>query len=352
MRTVDDEKLMAFVGKVIGDLGAIASGPLVVLGDRLGLYRAMADGEPVTAAELAQRTGTTERYVAEWLSAQAASGYVAYDGSGRFHLEAEQAVALTDESSPACVLGGFESFTAAAEIMPRLTEAFRTGVGVAWGEHNPSLFSGTARFFRPGYLANLVESWLPALDGMTERLDRGAKVADIGCGYGHSTTLMADAYPKSTFTGFDAHGPSIDAAAKLAAESGRSHHLDFRVATAKTFDGGPYDLICYFDCLHDMGDPAGALSHARSQLSSDGTVMIVEPMAGDELADNLHPLGRLFYSVSTLVCTPASLSEEVGTALGAQAGPARTQEIAERAGFSRFRKAAETPFNFVYELRP
>lgn len=352
MRQVDDDKLMAFVGQVIGDLGAVAQAPLVWIGDQLGLYRAMADGEPVTPAELAARTHTVERYVREWMASQAAGGYLAYDGDGRYHLEPEQAVALTDENSPMCVLGGFESFTAATRIAPQLAAAFRSGEGVAWGEHDPHLFSGTARFFRPGYMANLVGSWLPALDGVVDKLTAGARVADVGCGFGHSTTLMADAFPNSTFTGFDSHAASIGAAEKMAANTGKAHHVDFQVATAKTFPGTGYDLITYFDCLHDMGDPAGALAHARSAVAADGTLMIVEPYAGDDVAQNLNPLGRLFYSVSTLVCTPASLSEEVGTALGAQAGEERLRGIAEQAGFGSFRRATETPFNMVLEARP
>jgi 2-polyprenyl-3-methyl-5-hydroxy-6-metoxy-1,4-benzoquinol methylase len=312
----------------------------------------MADGRQVTAGQLAERTGTAERYVREWLAAQAASGYIAYDGDGSYHLEPEQAVALTDESSQFCVLGGFEAFTAAIKIAPDLTEAFRTGAGIGWHRHDEGLFSGVARFFRPGYAANLTGSWLPALDGMTDKLAAGARVADVGCGYGHSTILMAQAYPASTFTGYDYHAESIDAARKLAAESGVSGRVRFEVAGAKDFPGQDYDLITYFDCLHDMGDPVGALSHARGALCPDGAVMLVEPYAADDLAGNLTPLGRLFYSASTLVCTPASLSQEPGAALGAQAGEARLGEVARAAGFSRFRRATETPFNLVLEARP
>lgn len=351
MRTVDQDKLMAFVGQVITDWGALASAPLVVIGDQLGLYRAMADGEPVTAAMLAERTNTHERYLAEWLAAQAASGYLSYDGEGNYHLEPEQAVALTDESSPACVLGGFESFTAAIRIAPRLAEAFASGDGIGWAEHDAGLFRGTARFFRGGYLANLVPSWLPALDGVVDKLDAGARVADVGCGFGHSTALMAEAFPRSTFVGFDAHAGSIDAAGKQAAEAGNDQ-LNFAVATATDFPGPAYDLITFFDCLHDMGDPAGALRHSLQNLAPDGTVLIVEPFAHDDTGDNLNPLGRLFYSASTLICTPASLSEQGRTALGAQAGPRRTADIAAEAGFSRFGVATETPFNLVYQARP
>jgi SAM-dependent methyltransferase len=344
--------LRAVVEQVVVDMGALASAPLVFVGEQLGLYRAMADGEPIDAATLARRTGSDERYLQEWLSAQAASGYASYDGDGRFHLEPEQAVAFTDETSPACVLGGFEAFMAAVKVVPKLVDAFRSGAGIGWGEQDEALFRGTARFFRPGYEANLIDSWLPSLDGMLERLTAGGSVADVGCGYGHSTLIMASAFPKSRFVGFDAHPPSVEAAAKLAASAGLTDRVGFEVATAKTFTGGGYDLITYFDCLHDMGDPVGALAHARSALKSDGAVMIVEPFADDAVQDNLNPRGRLFYSVSTLVCTPASKSEEVGAALGAQAGPARTAEVAAQAGFSRFRRAAQTPFNLIYEARP
>jgi SAM-dependent methyltransferase len=351
MTDIDHDKLMTFVGKAVQDWGALTSAPLVVIGDQLGLYRAMADSRPVTAPELAQRTGTNARYVAEWLASQAAGGYVAYDGAGQYYLEPEQAIALTDESSPACVLGGFESMTAAVQIMPRLAEAFRTGEGVGWHEHQPALFSGTARFFRPGYGANLVSSWIPALTDASSALEAGGRVADVGCGYGHSTALMAMAYPNSTFVGYDYHPASVDAARKLAADAGLAERLHFEVASAKEFPGTGFDLITYFDCLHDMGDPTGALAHAREALTPDGTVMLVEPFANDDVADNLNPLGRLFYSVSTLVCTPASLSQEVGTALGAQAGEARLTEVANRAGLTRVRRAAETPFNLVLEAR-
>ncbi len=352
MTTVDEAKLMAFVGKVIEDWGALASAPLVVIGDQLGLYRAMADSQPVTAQQLAERTSTAERYVREWLAAQAASGYVSYDGDGRYHLEPEQAVALTDETSPACVLGGFEAFVAAGRIGPLLTEAFRTGAGIGWHEHDAGLFRGTARFFRPGYAANLTGSWLPALDGVVDKLVAGARVADVGCGHGYSTLLMAQAYPASTFAGYDYHPESVDAARKVAAEAGVTDRVHFEVAGAKDFPGQGFDLITYFDCLHDMGDPAGALEHARAALTADGVVMLVEPYAEDEVAGNLNPLGRLFYSASTLICTPASLSQEVGTALGAQAGEARLRDIARHAGFSRFRRATQTPFNLVLEARP
>jgi 2-polyprenyl-3-methyl-5-hydroxy-6-metoxy-1,4-benzoquinol methylase len=351
-RVVNEDVLMAFVGRVVGELGALTNAPMVVVGDELGLYRAMADGDPVTASSLAMKTGTNERYIREWLASQAAGEFVTYEGDGLFSLPAEQAVALTDETSPACVLGGYQAFCAATRITPRLIEAFRSGEGIGWGEHDAGLFSGTARFFRPGYAAHLTTQWLPALQDASATLAQGGRIADVGCGFGHSTALMGHAFPQATVIGFDAHQPSIDAARKQVADAGIAERVDFEVATAHDFPGQDYDLITYFDCLHDMGDPVGALKHARQALTKDGTVMLVEPFAGDALEDNLNPLGRLFYSASTLICTPASRSEDVGTALGAQAGEARLREVAEEAGFTRFRRATETPFNLVLEARP
>lgn len=349
---VNEAKLNEFVGKVVGDLGALLTGALVVTGDKLGLYKAMAGAGKITPAELAQRTGTVERYVREWLAAQAAAGYVSYDPqSGRYYLSEEQTIALTDESSPAFVLGGFQVTTAALKAEPRVREAFRTGKGVGWHEHDPDLFQGTERFFRPGYNANLVSSWIPALEGVKAKLDKGATVADVGCGHGASTVIMAKAFPKSTFVGFDYHSPSVDAARKRAAEVGVSDRVKFEQASAKDYPG-TYDFVAFFDCLHDMGDPVGAASHVRSSLQSDGTWMIVEPFANDDLKDNLNAIGRVYYSASTLICTPASLSQEVGLALGAQAGEARLREVVTRGGFTRFRRATETPFNIVLEARP
>ena len=348
---MDQTKLEDFVHKAFGDLGSALTASLVVVGDRLGLYRAMAGAGPLTPAELAQRTGTVERCVREWLAAQAAAGYVEYDAAaGRYTLPPEQAVALTDDESPACVLGGFLAMTAAMKAEPKVTQAFRSGRGVGWHEHDPGLFEGTERFFRPGYNANLVDSWIPALEGVKAKLQSGARVADIGCGHGASTIIMAKAFPRSTFVGFDYHGASIERARERAASVGVSERARFEVATAKTF-GGKYDLVACFDCLHDMGDPVGAAAHVRESLAPGGTWMLVEPRAGDRVEDNLNPLGRVFYSVSTLVCTQASLSQEVGTALGAQAGEARLRKITEDAGFTHFRRAAETPFNFVFEVR-
>jgi SAM-dependent methyltransferase len=341
-----------FVHKALGDLGSALTASLVAIGDKLGLYQAMAAAGSVTSAELAARTGTVERCVREWLAAQAAAGYVDYDATtGRYVLPPEHAVALTDEESPACVLGGFEAMTAAMRAAPKVTAAFRTGTGVGWHEHDPDLFEGVERFFRPGYNANLVDAWIPALDGVAAKLTAGARVADIGCGHGATTIILAKAYPQSTFVGFDYHGPSIERARARAAAAGVSDRVRFEVATAKTYPGA-YDLVACFDCLHDMGDPVGAAAHVRQSLGRDGTWMLVEPQAGNDVADNLHPVGRLFYSVSTLVCTQASLAQEVGTALGAQAGEARLRDVVTRAGFTRVRRAAETPFNIVLEVRP
>jgi SAM-dependent methyltransferase len=349
---MNEDKLMGLVHQAVGDFGSILTGALVVLGDRLDLYRHLADaGRPLTSAELATAAGCAERYVREWLNGQAASGYVTY-ADGRYALDEEQAIAFTDESSPACVIGGFQAMLAATRAIDRLTGAFRTGEGLGWHEHHDDLFRGTERFFRPGYNANLTTSWIPALEGVEDKLRRGAKVADVGCGHGASTVIMARAFPESTFTGFDYHAPSIDAARKAAAEAGVDDRVTFDVAPATEYPGTGYDLVGFFDCLHDMGDPTGAARHVLASLASDGTWLIVEPFANDDIAGNLNPVGRLFYSVSTLVCTPASLSQEVGTALGAQAGETRLRDVVTTAGFTRFRRAAETPLNLVLEARP
>ena len=349
---VDRVKLEEFVGKAVGDLGTALTAALIVIGDKLGLYKALAQG-PLTAAELAQRTDTAERYVREWLNAQAAAGYVMYDAAkARYYLTPEQAVALTEEGSPAFVLGGFQAMTAAMRVESKLTEAFRSGEGVGWHDHDPGLFEGTERFFRPGYNANLTTSWIPALDGVTAKLKAGALVADVGCGYGASTIIMAKAYPKSTFFGFDYHGPSIEHARKKAAETGVSDRVTFEVAEAKAYPGENYDFVTFFDCLHDMGDPVGAAAHVRSSLDRDGTWMIVEPFANDRVEDNLNPVGKVFYSASTLICTPASLSQEVGLALGAQAGEKRLREVIAAGGFRNVRRATQTAFNLVLEARP
>jgi SAM-dependent methyltransferase len=352
-QTVDQAKLDEFMGRFVGDMGATVSAALVVIGDRLGLYRAMADGEPVSPAELAARTGTDSRYVQEWLANQAAGGYVSYDSATEeFFLSPEQSLALAQEGSPAFVPGAFPVATAAIKDEEKIAQAFVGGHGVGWHEHHHDLFAGTERFFRPGYSANLVSSWIPALDGVEARLRSGALVADVGCGHGASTILMAEAFPRSEFVGFDYHAASIEHAREAAEQAGLSDRVSFEVAAAKEYPGDGYDLVCMFDCLHDMGDPVGAAAHVLSTLGADGTWLIVEPYAGDRLEDNLNPVGRVYYGASTLVCTPASRDQEVGLALGAQAGEARLREVVSTGGFTRFRRAAETPFNLVLEARP
>ena len=353
MREANPNKLNELAGKLVGDLGAAMAGASVLLGDRLGLYKAMARGEPVTSAELAKKTKLHERYVREWLSAQAASGYVDYDAEkDEFSLSPEQAMAFAEENSPIFFAGAFDIVQATYLDEPKVEEAFRTGKGVGWHDHSKCLFSGTERFFRPGYNANLVSSWIPALDGVEAKLKAGAKVADVGCGHGASAILMAKAYPKSEFFGFDYHAPSLERAKDLAKEAGVSDRVTFAKATAKDFPAKDYDLVAFFDCLHDMGDPVGAGKHVRESLAKDGVWMIVEPFAHDKLKDNLNPVGRVYYSASTFICTPASLSQEVALGLGAQAGERRLRQVATEAGFTRFRRATETPFNMVLEARP
>ena len=348
---MDETKLMDFVHKAVGDVGALLAGSMVVIGDRLGLYRAMAGAGPLSSAELAEKTGTTERYVREWLGAQAAAGYLHYDGDGRFTLPEEHAIPLTDESSPACVVGAFETALGSVIATDRIADAFVSGDGLFWGDHDAHVHVGCERFFRPGYINFLTSTWIPAMDGVQERLDQGIRVADIGCGHGASTIHLAQTYPNSTFTGFDPHDKSVEAARKHAADAGVADRVTFEQATAKQAKGS-YDLIAFFDCLHDLGDPVGALAAAKSNLADDGTVLLVEPMAGDTIDDNLNPVGAAYYGFSTLLCTPNSLAQETKTALGAQAGEARTREVAEQAGFTRFRRVGETPFNLVYEARP
>jgi SAM-dependent methyltransferase len=343
---------MEFVGQAVGDFGSLLTGALVEIGDKTGLFRSLAEAGSVTPGELATRSGCSERYVREWLSGLAAAGYVAYDGDGRYSLPDAQAVALTDETSPAYVIGGFQLMLAATRAVPALVERFRTGEGLGWHEHDAELFQGTERFFKPGYSANLVQSWLPSLDGVVAKLEAGGKVVDVGCGHGASTIIMATAFPASTFVGFDYHAGSIEAARKAAADAGVADRCSFEVASATEYPGTGYDLVCHFDCLHDMGDPVSAAAHARASLAPDGTWLLVEPFANDDVHDNLNPIGRVFYAASTLICTPASLSQDVGAALGAQAGEARLREVAEAAGFSSFRRATETPFNLVFEARP
>lgn len=348
----DEARLHEFMGKMVGDWGAAMSGALVMLGDQLGLYKALAEAGPMPPETLAEQTGTTPRYIREWLSAQAASGYVQYDKeSGEFSMTAEQIAALADEDSPVFATGVYDLIASVYMDEPKIAEAFRKGNGVGWHEHSACLFRGTERFFRPGYAGHLVQEWIPALEGVEDKLKRGAKAADIGCGHGASTLIMAKAYPKSRFVGFDYHEASIQRAREAAKEAGVAN-AEFRTASAKEFDGEDYDLIACFDCLHDMGDPVGASKHIREALAEDGTFMMVEPFANDDLADNLNPVGRIFYSASTMICTPASMSQEVGLGLGAQAGEGRLRKVTEEAGFTRFRRAAETPFNLVLEARP
>jgi SAM-dependent methyltransferase len=349
---LDEQKLMEFVFRAVDEVGATLNAALVVMGDKLGLYRALAQAGPLTPAELAERTGTAERYVHEWLNAQAAGGYVDYDpAGGRYTLPPEQAVALTDESSPAYLPGFFQIALGSVIDSPRIAEAARSGEGFGWHEHTHDVHEGCERFFRPGYNAYLVDSWLPALDGVVDKLQRGARVADVGCGHGASTILMAQAFARSTFVGTDYHTASIETARSRAEAAGVGDRVDFEAAAAAAHPGGGYDLVTMFDCLHDMGDPVGAARHVRELLAPDGTWMIVEPAAGDRVEDNLTPVGRAYYGFSTLLCTPASLSQDVGLALGAQAGEARIRGVVEAAGFTRCRRVAETPFNFVLEVK-
>jgi SAM-dependent methyltransferase len=351
--TIDEARLEAFMGQAVTDIGAAISAPLLVIGEKLGLYKAMAHAGPLTSHEVAERAGAAERYVREWLRNQAAGGYVTYDPTtDRYELPDEHALALADEESPFYVLGFYESIASLYADEDRLTEAFRTGAGVGWHEHDHRLFRGTERFFKPGYLGHLVAAWLPALDGVVDKLQRGARVADVGCGHGASTIIMAEAFPNSSFTGFDYHPASIERAREAAREAGVEERVTFAVAAAKDFPGDGYDLVCMFDCLHDMGDPVGASAHVREALAQDGTWMVVEPYAGDRVEENLNPVGRVFYGASTVICTPASLDQEVGLALGAQAGEARLAEVIRAGGFDRVRRATETPFNLILEARP
>jgi SAM-dependent methyltransferase len=352
-RPVSEARLEEFVGRMVGELGATLNAALVVIGDRLGLYRAMAGAGPLSAGELSARTDTSERYVREWLNAQAAGGFVEYHpDADRYELAPEQALALADETSPAFVAGAFQLVTAQVRDEPRIAEAFRTGRGVGWHEHNHDLFTGTERFFRPGYAANLESSWIPALDGVEEKLRRGALVGDVGCGHGASTILMARSYPASRFVGYDYHDESIATARERAAQAGVDDRARFETVSAAGLPASGHDLITTFDALHDMGDPVGAGRRIREALAPDGTWLIVEPFAGDRIEDNLTPVGRVYYAASTLVCTPGALAQEGGLALGAQAGEARIRDVVTAAGFTRFRRAAQTPFNLILEARP
>jgi SAM-dependent methyltransferase len=343
------KKLEPLLGKVVNELGAASNGALVILGDRLGLFRALALGK-ATAAELAKRTGTHARHVREWLSAQAASGFIEYDReSDSFSMSPEQVAVFADENSPVLMTGGFNLMSAVYHDEPKLAQAFRTGKGLHWDDHSACLACGIARFFEPGYRAHLIGEWLPALDGVIEKLTRGARVADVGCGHGISTRLMATAFPKSEFVGIDYHEGSI---AHAREHANGAKNIRFETGRAQDFAGEGFDLVTMFDALHDMGDPVGAAAHARRVLKDDGTLMLVEPAAGDSLADNLNPVGRVYYAGSTHICVPTALNQEVGLALGAQAGEARIGEVVREGGFTRIRKAAATPFNMILEARP
>ena len=349
---LDMDKLNAFIGRFVTDLGASVHAGMVVIGEKLGLYKVLAGG-PMSAATLAAKTGTDERYLREWLASQAAGGYITYDSATeQFSLSQEQAFTLANEDSPAYLPGAFELALGSLAAVPRIAESFRTGAGMGWHEHNDGVFHGCEKFFRPGYAANLVSAWIPSLSGVKEKLEAGARVADVGCGKGASTLLMAKAFPKSRFFGFDYHDKSIEAARESAGRAGLSDRVSFAVSKAKEFPGKDYDLVAVFDCLHDMGDPVGAAAHVRESLTREGTWMIVEPFANDQLKDNLNPVGRVYYSFSTLLCTPCSRSQEVGLCLGAQAGEKRIREVVTKAGFQRFRRATETPFNIVYQAQP
>jgi 2-polyprenyl-3-methyl-5-hydroxy-6-metoxy-1,4-benzoquinol methylase len=350
---VDPDKLHAFVGKFVNDLGAAMQGPAILVGEQLGLYKSLGASGPVTSAELAQKTSLPERYLREWLAGQAAAGYVEYDpATRRYSMTPEQKFALTNEDNPVYIPGAFYIAASAYKDQRKIAEAIRAGKGFGWNERHVDLFMGTKKFFRPGYLANLVQTWLPSLDGVVPKLEAGARVADVGCGLGASTIIMAKAFPRSQFVGYDYHAESIEWARNDAVTEGVSGNADFEVAAAKDFRGKDFDLVTFFDCLHDMGDPLGAAKHVRQALKPDGTWMIVEPFARGTVEENLNPVGRVFYNASLLVCVPSSLAQEVGTGLGAQASDAQLEELIRAGGFARVRKAAENPFNRVFEARP
>jgi SAM-dependent methyltransferase len=351
-QTIDEAKLHAFLGQVVGDLAGYSGAIMGYIGDRLGLYRAIADAGSVTSAELAERTGTAERYVRDWLVNQAAGGYLEYDpASGRYRMAPEQAVALTDESSPAFVAGAFQVLVSTVYALPRILENVRTGQGMAWGEHHPDLFEGTERFFKPGYIGNLVSAWIPALDGVQQKLEAGATVADVGCGHGATTIIMAEAFPNSRFVGFDYHEPSIERARRAAAEAGVADRVEFHLAESADFPGEGYDLVAFFDCLHDMANPEAAARRAHATLKPDGTVLLVEPMAGARIEENFNPVGRLYSGASVMVCTPNAIAGG-GTGIGTIATDDDIRQVFTRAGFSHFRRATETPFNRIFEARP
>jgi len=349
---INQDRLNEFLGRFVSDLGATLHGATIIIGEKLGLYKAIAEAGQVTPKTLAEKTGTSERYIREWLAAQAASGYVGYNAkTNEYTMSPEQALALADETSPAYIPGAFRIAASLFKDEPKLTEAFRTGEGIGWHEHDTDLYIGTEKFFRPNYVRNLVSSWLPALNGVVAKLEAGARVADVGCGYGSSTMLMAKAYPKSSFIGYDYHIKSVEAARQTALREGVASRTKFEIALAKKYPGKEFDLVSFFDCLHDMGDPVGAAAHVKRSLKPDGTWMIVEPFAHDKLEDNFNPVGRIFYSASTMICTPSSLSQEVGMALGSQVSEERLRQIVLEGGFRHFRRAAQTPFNRVFEAR-
>ena len=348
----DTAKLMNFLGRALNDMGAAFQTALIIIGEKLGLYKAMAGAGPLSPGELAKKTNTDERYVKEWLCAQAASGYVEYDaGSGKFTLPDEQALLLAVENGPAYLPAAYQIISSTVLDEPQLRETFKTGFGFGWHQHCAALFEGTEKFFRPSYASNLISTWIPALKGVESRLKAGGKVADVGCGHGASTILMAQAFPQSSFVGYDYHAPSIERARAAAATAGVAGQVKFEVAGAKDYPGIDFDLVAFFDCLHDMGDPVGAAKHVRASLKPEGTWMIVEPFANDRIEDNLNPVGRVFYAASAMICTPASKSQEVGLALGAQAGEAKLREVVSQGGFTRFRRATETPFNLILEAQ-
>jgi SAM-dependent methyltransferase len=351
--SIDEAQLEQVLVQAVTDMGAAMNGVLVMLGGELGLWQALHGAGPLSTAEMAERSGVRQRYVREWASAQAASGNLAYEPEAdTFELPPEQALVFADPDSPFYILGGYSVISSTYKDRERIAERFRSGDGFGWHEHDPELFLGTEQFFRPGYRAHLISEWIPALDGIDDKLRRGGKAADVGCGHGISTVLIAKAFPNSAVHGFDYHEASIGRARRIAEAEGVAGNAEFAVASAKDFPGSGYDLVCFFDSLHDLGDPVGALRHTRDALAEDGTVMLVEPFASDMLAENLNPVGRVYYAASTLICTPSSLAQEVGLGLGAQAGERRLREVAEEAGFTRFRRPTETPFNLVLEARP
>ncbi|WP_432410887.1 class I SAM-dependent methyltransferase [Rasiella sp. SM2506] len=349
---LNEEKLHALLGQVVTEMGAAANGPLITIGDKLGLYTTLSESGMLTSSELAEKTNTAERYVREWLSAQAASGYVEYNPeSKQFFMTPEQTMVFGNRKSPVFMTGAFFAISSVYHDEHKIEEAFKTGEGVSWGDHNSCLFCGTEKFFSPSYEGNLIANWIPSMEGVVAKLETGAKVADVGCGHAASTIIMAKAFPNSTFIGFDFHAASIEQAKERATAAGLTN-VSFEVATAKDFPGTEYDFITFFDCLHDMGDPVGACAHAKAALKPDGTCMIVEPFAKDSLEENLNPVGRAFYAFSTMLCTPCSLNQEVGLALGAQAGEKQLKDVILTGGFTKFRRAMETPFNLILEARP